>query len=303
MNALCLNCGHRIEDPLAYCPACGQRIGLQRLRMRDVVYDAWTKFTDIDRGFFTLLHDLIVRPGVVAREYIAGKRRKHFAPLDFYLIVGTLLILSFNITEWLHDNSRPRKKEMPVVATPPDHKENISDVPPADRTEAYSSDTSAASGPAASAQAASGVQRDTMRNRKQVVDNFWARYSDLVAIAAAPLLCAFFWLFYRRAGFNYTEMLVACLYMIGFTNLVYALIISPLSAALIAASGPAYIMAGIFKLFEIGYFSYFMFHLTKDIVRRPRLRASFASLIAAIFWLALSSGLIAVYMNTGFGSD
>src|SRR5690349_19077076 len=68
----------------------------------------------------------------------------------------------------------------------------------------------------------------TFKRRQQEVDEFWANYSDLVSIAAAPLLSLFFWFFYRRAGFNYTELLVTSLYMIGFTNLVFAVIVSPL---------------------------------------------------------------------------
>ena len=135
--------------------------------------------------------------------------------------------------------------------------------------------------------------------------SFWNQYSELVSIAAAPLLCLFFWVFYRRIGFNYTELLVACFYMMGFTNLVYAIIVSPISSTLASMGSykANYMVTGIFKLFEITYFTYFCLQLTNGLVRRPLLRAIIVSVLVAVFWVVLTFALMSVYITTGFGLD
>lgn len=284
---LCQNCDHSLEESFAYCPGCGQRAITRRLQMREILTDFWTQLTDIDKGLFTLLRDLVVRPGHVAREYIGGKRKKHFGPLNFYLIVGTMLILSMNVTEWIHAKYAPTISTSSSNDTAQDSKQAS---PPAkDQSDGNKSSSRGAKTAA----------------RRQAATHFWTQYSDLVSITAAPLLCIFFWIFYRRAGFNYTELLVACLYMMGFTNLVYALIASPITSLLsiFTAARSTYLITLIFKLFEISYFTYFYAQFTQGVVRRPVLRASISSVLVAVFWTVLTFALMTLYIMTGFGLD
>lgn len=83
----CLNCGSDITA-FAYCPNCGQkssthRYSLQHFLVHDVVHGVW----HIDRGLLYTLKELFVRPGHSVREYVQGKRMKHFN------VVSTLLIV------------------------------------------------------------------------------------------------------------------------------------------------------------------------------------------------------------------
>jgi hypothetical protein len=261
--------------------------------MREIIGDFWMQFTDIDKGFFTLLRSLVVEPGVVAREYIAGRRKRHFGPLNFYLIVGTLLIISMNVTEWIHV-----KNDRTAVIS------NSSSAPANGTTDATK--PSVQQGDAADNKTRSlPPEWEKINARRKAATSFWKQYSDLVSIAAAPLLCVFFWFFYRGTGFNYTELLVACFYMIGFTNLVYAIIVSPISSSLAAMGSYKgnYIATGVFKLFEIGYFTYFFTQLTRGVVQRPLLRALIVAILVTIFWLVLTFALMFVYIRTGFGLD
>ncbi|MGC3943624.1 MAG: DUF3667 domain-containing protein [Chryseolinea sp.] len=259
--------------------------------MREIIGDFWMQFTDIDKGFFTLLRSLVVQPGIVAREYISGKRKKHFGPLNFYLIVGTLLILSMNITEWIRAESTGSKVAASTSTPPPNESAEATkpSLSPGDASRDKNDSQT--------------LVREKMNARRQAASSFWKQYSDLVSIAAAPLLCVFFWVFYRGAGFNYTELLVACFYMMGFTNLVFAIIVSPISSTLAAMGSykANYMATGIFKLFEITYFTYFYSQLTRGLVRRPLLRALIVSILVAIFWVALTFTLMAIYIRTGFG--
>jgi len=311
MTPTCKNCDWPLEDSFSFCPACGQRTDTQRLRMREVLADFWAHVTDIDRGFFTLLRDLVIRPGSIAREYIAGKRKKHFGPLSFYLIVGTILILSMNITEWIH--ARAQIPEGPpaavssspggVTSAPGSTAPDTSAVSSAAGVQPTRRDSMYLKGATSKEEVAARISR--VQGRRQAANNFWKQYSDLVSIGAAPLLCFFFWFVYRPAGFNYTELLVASLYMMGFTNLVFALIASPATTMLSSATPgrSGVIITAIFKAFEIGYFTYFFSQFTQGIVRRPLLRASLASVFVSVFWTGLTFALMMLYMMTGFGMD
>ncbi|MEJ1240868.1 DUF3667 domain-containing protein [Chryseolinea sp. T2] len=264
----------------------------------EIIGDFWMQFTDIDKGFFTLLRSLVIQPGIVAREYIAGKRKKHFGPLNFYLIVGTLLILSMNVTEWIHANGTPSKATAGASTQSSPGDTGVTN--PSTQSHSKGSQNI----PADSIGSPSARMKK-INTRRMAATSFWKQYSDLVSIAAAPLLCVFFWMFYRSAGFNYTELLVACFYMMGFTNLVFAVIVSPISSSLASMGSykANYMVTGIFKLFEILYFTYFCFQLTTGLVRRPLLRASIVSTLVAVFWVVLTFALMSVYITTGFGLD
>ena len=301
MTSACKNCDRPLVEDFSFCPSCGQRTDIQRLRMREILADFWSHITDIDKGFFTLLRDLVIRPGSVAREYIVGKRKKHFGPLSFYLIVGTLLILSMNITEWVRARSQTGADEpvssINAPATGVQKESYDTQVQPSARDSLYLKGITS--------QDAANARVAKVHARRQQAGKFWMQYSDLVSIGAAPMLCLFFWIVYRMAGLNYTELLVACLYMMGFTNLVFALIASPVSSILSAiTSGRAQlIVTGIFKVFEIAYFAYFFSQFTEGIVRRPVLRASFSAVFVSAFWTVLTFALMTLYMATGFGLD
>ena len=64
---------------------------MQRITMAHLGHDMVHAFTHTDKGFFHLLLKLFVKPGVVAREYIAeGKRKRYFTPFQYLIIIGTI---------------------------------------------------------------------------------------------------------------------------------------------------------------------------------------------------------------------
>ncbi|RYF86027.1 MAG: DUF3667 domain-containing protein, partial [Chitinophagaceae bacterium] len=73
-----------------FCNNCGQKI-VHRITLGHIGHDMIHAFTHADKGFFHLLLKMFVKPGVVAREYIAeGKRKRYFTPFQYILIVGTI---------------------------------------------------------------------------------------------------------------------------------------------------------------------------------------------------------------------
>ena len=70
--------------------------------MGHIVHDLVHAFTHADHSIFSLVKDLVVRPGRVAREYVEGKRKKYFGPFAFLVITVGLasLVVALSGVQW-----------------------------------------------------------------------------------------------------------------------------------------------------------------------------------------------------------
>lgn len=262
----CLNCERPLPAEAAYCPHCGQKTSLHRLSWHDIWHDAVHYFTHADKGIFSLLRDLAVRPGVVAREFVTGKRAKYFKPLNFYLLVAGILVLVLSKTLAANDaGAKPFQQK-------------------ADRTKSLTEKASF----------------ETYAKRTRIVNNTVGRYANVVNMLATPIITIIFFLFYRRKQYRYIEHLVAHLYFVPFTMLFYALLISPL-VYFLNKQGITIVLIGIFFVFEILYkgIAYYQFMGVPG--RKALWKAIGVSAFAAICWIALTSTLIGLFIRTGFG--
>jgi len=89
----CKNCGSEFEGN--FCNNCGQSGSVHRFTLKHAFHDFLHTFTHVDRGILFLIKQLFLKPGVVAKEYIAGKRKKYFNPFQ-YLILA--VAVSFFLT-------------------------------------------------------------------------------------------------------------------------------------------------------------------------------------------------------------
>lgn len=92
-NSLCLNCGHALAPPGCYCPQCGQAPA-HRLSTAHVGHEIMHVFTHADKGILAFVPLVLLRPGRLVADYLAGRRKRHFNPFQFLLImvgVATLL--------------------------------------------------------------------------------------------------------------------------------------------------------------------------------------------------------------------
>jgi hypothetical protein len=90
----CINCGASLGVEQKFCGQCGQAAPTYRLTVHDLVHDLIHAFFHVDRSILSLIRSLIVRPGVVAREYIQGKRKRYFGPFVFLIVmVGVSAVL------------------------------------------------------------------------------------------------------------------------------------------------------------------------------------------------------------------
>ena len=94
----CANCDAPLAEGQRFCGACGQRTGRARLRMRDIAQDFLHAIAHVDHSILALVKALLLRPGVVAREYVEGRRKKYFGPFAFLVIMVGLGSFMFVVT-------------------------------------------------------------------------------------------------------------------------------------------------------------------------------------------------------------
>jgi hypothetical protein len=58
--------------------------------MGHLAHEVTHALTHADKGFLLLIKELLTRPGIVAREYLDGKRKKYFNPFTFLVITSAL---------------------------------------------------------------------------------------------------------------------------------------------------------------------------------------------------------------------
>src|SRR5882757_2952307 len=81
----CLNCEHNYAGK--FCPECGQKGHTDRITLASIAHEVPHSVLHLDKGFFYTFKQLLVRPGHSIREYVQGKRVKHYSPIAYLLIM------------------------------------------------------------------------------------------------------------------------------------------------------------------------------------------------------------------------
>lgn len=258
----CRNCESVLGEGVAYCSACGQAAHLHRLNGHFLVHEGIHYMTHADKGVFHLIRDLAVKRGLVAKEYIEGKRRKYFSPFSFFMIIAAILVFGSTLGE--------REQTTDFSAHPDIVK--ITD----------------------------GNERILMTKvyeRREKSSRFTNQYANLMAMASLPLTALIFWLFFWRKGYNYVEHLVAGMYMLGFCLLVYALLILPLFYLM---DWPRHFAALVFMAFHLIYFAIFYNGFVRNKTLGNQLRSWLASFLMIVVWSTLTFFTIRIYVTNGF---
>lgn len=89
----CLNCGAIVQG--RYCHVCGQENIVTHQNFagltKHFIYDIF----HFDGKFFDTLKFLLIKPGVVAKEYVIGKRAKYLDPFRMYLFTSAVFFVFF----------------------------------------------------------------------------------------------------------------------------------------------------------------------------------------------------------------
>lgn len=88
MKLTCKNCDHIYTGH--YCSNCGQTAETHKLNFHFLWHEIRHGLLHFDEGFFYSGKELFTRPGHTIREFIEGKRIKHFKPISLVIVLATL---------------------------------------------------------------------------------------------------------------------------------------------------------------------------------------------------------------------
>ncbi len=100
----CKNCGHNVEEE--FCGFCGQNSNVGRIDYSNFIREITESVFQVNKGFFYTIRELFIRPGKSIRDFLSGKRRNHFKPIAFVLLLSTLYYLISQLTNqntWMDD--------------------------------------------------------------------------------------------------------------------------------------------------------------------------------------------------------
>ncbi len=85
---LCKNCEHVFEGN--FCNNCGQKSNTVQLNWHFVKEELQYTFLHINKGLLYTVKQLLTRPGKTVKEYIEGKRVKHYKPILLVFVLAGL---------------------------------------------------------------------------------------------------------------------------------------------------------------------------------------------------------------------
>ena len=91
----CQNCGHYVEE--LYCTHCGQ----ENVETRQPFHFLFTHFIEdfvhYDGSFWQTIKKLFLKPGVLTKEYLSGKRNSSVNPVKMYIFVSFVTFFLISI--------------------------------------------------------------------------------------------------------------------------------------------------------------------------------------------------------------
>ena len=92
----CANCGALLAD--RYCARCGQDSHVS-LSLGHFLHELVEGLFHVDSRFWSTLRALVMRPGRITEQYLAGKRSSYSPPLRSYLVISILYFVLASIFE------------------------------------------------------------------------------------------------------------------------------------------------------------------------------------------------------------
>lgn len=107
MEITCKNC-HQIYKG-HYCNNCGQSAETHKINAHFLWHDIQHGLLHFDKGILYSLKQLFTRPGDSVREFIEGKRVRHFKPLSLVVVLATFYGFMYH---YFHINLYPYNSDV-----------------------------------------------------------------------------------------------------------------------------------------------------------------------------------------------
>ena len=87
----CLNCGHEVEEH--FCPHCGQENIELKEDALHMISHAIADYFHFESKFFGTLIPLLFKPGILTKQYVAGKRASFIHPIRLYIFISIVFFI------------------------------------------------------------------------------------------------------------------------------------------------------------------------------------------------------------------
>lgn len=257
----CLNCQNPLQPTHLFCCQCGQQATVHRLSSHDISHGLFHYFLHADRSVFGLLKGLATRPGVVAYDYIAGRRKHWFNPYTFFLLCVSIFVLIYVAFGSF---------ELPLQKI----------------NNAYYNTLSAA----AKQQYLDQLTRSTQ------VQIFSRKHSNLLSLMSIPFVGFVLWMVLRKKGLNYFETITALMYFRGFTTLAISLLFAPLLGFFVRNFSIYMSLVSLSQLLTAVYISWAFWQLLQQMQPMRWYKLFLLCIAANLLWLAVSVGIFNMYI-------
>lgn len=102
----CINCDN--EHNSSFCPNCGEYSKVAKITFASIFQNGLSTITNMDKGFFFNVKNLLLKPNELVHDYIRGKRKNIFNPISFLIISVTIYIISDSLIDVSADKSKSR---------------------------------------------------------------------------------------------------------------------------------------------------------------------------------------------------
>jgi Protein of unknown function (DUF3667) len=97
MTIACKNCNTTYEGK--FCNNCGQTANTHDIDFKSVVHEIQHSLLHVDKGILYTTKELLQRPGQTIREYLTGKRVKHFKPFAYIFLLSSVYAVMIKATK------------------------------------------------------------------------------------------------------------------------------------------------------------------------------------------------------------
>ncbi len=177
----CDNCQAVLAEG-KFCSQCGQRTDIIRLTAKQLFVDGLDQLFDLEAPIVRTFLKLQLYPGVVAREYISGQRKKYVNPVKYLALTIAIFLL---VVYWCGFHI-----EAGVVE------------------------------PATMEEGIGGVVQSRVLDATKYLSAKAIEWSLVQTLLAIPVLCLFLKLLFMKNDVNLTEISVLCSFAFAQTTLV-----------------------------------------------------------------------------------
>ncbi len=111
----CLNCHEPLAETDSYCASCGQKAQRSTITIWQLIGELFSTLFNLDGRIWHSIRG-IFRPGYIARQFIAGRRKSYVNPMRFFLVAMVITFALLNAIINTDDIAKFGDKDRKVIA-------------------------------------------------------------------------------------------------------------------------------------------------------------------------------------------